>query len=111
MGGTTDYRAEQAFVQRHYVHMPLPNTAPRIMVTLISLDHVQQLADQLSPLDQVRLIEHLARQIALALATLDTPAQSDREDAWAQLAQLREEPAALSADRLADEQLPAVAEP
>ncbi len=75
------------------------------------LSPVPCLADQLSPLDQVRLIEHLSRQIALALATLDTPAQSDREDAWAQLAQLREEPAALSADRLADEQLPAVAEP
>ncbi len=27
----------------------------------ISLDHVQRLAGQLSPLDQVRLIEHLWR--------------------------------------------------
>src|SRR6266542_1729640 len=34
MGGTTDYRAEQASVQRHDVHLPLPNAAPRIMVTL-----------------------------------------------------------------------------
>jgi hypothetical protein len=34
MGGTTDYRAEQAFVQRHDVHLPLPNAAPRILVTL-----------------------------------------------------------------------------
>jgi hypothetical protein len=72
----------------------------------ISLDHVQRLADLLSPLDQVRLIEHLSRQIALALATLDTPAQSDREEAWAKLAQLREELVTLPADRPANEQLP-----
>jgi len=72
----------------------------------ISLDHVQRLADQLSPLDQVRLIEHLSRRIALALATLDAPAQAGGEDVWAKLAQLREELAALPADRLASEQLP-----
>jgi len=54
----------------------------------ISLDHVQRLADQLSPLDQVRLIEHLSRQIAPALA------------------QLRDELAVLPPDRLAREQLP-----
>ncbi len=41
----------------------------------ITLDHVQHLADQLSPLDQVRLIEHLSRQIAPALDTQpDAPA-------------------------------------
>lgn len=56
----------------------------------ISLDHVQQLADQLSPLDQVRLIEHLSRQIAPALADA-APAPSRDEDAWAKLARLREE--------------------
>jgi hypothetical protein len=72
----------------------------------ISLDHVKRLAGQLSPLDQVRLIEHLSRQIALALATRDTPAPADGEDAWAKLAQLRQELAALPADRLAHEQLP-----
>ena len=72
----------------------------------ISIDEVQHLADLLSPLDQVRLIEHLSRQIALALATLDTPAGAGGEDAWAKLAQLREELATLPADRPANEQLP-----
>jgi hypothetical protein len=72
----------------------------------ISLDHVQRLADQLSPLDQVRLIEHLSRQIAVALATLEGPAHTGGEDAWAKLAQLREELATLPADRPANEQLP-----
>ena len=72
----------------------------------ISLDHVQRLADQLSPLDQVRLIEHLSQRIAVVLAALDTPAQEGSEDAWAKLAQLREELAALPANRLASEQLP-----
>jgi len=72
----------------------------------ISLDHVQRLADQLSPLDQVRLIEHLPRRIAVVVATLDTPAQVASEDAWAKLAQLREELAALPAHRSANEQLP-----
>jgi hypothetical protein len=58
----------------------------------ISLDDVQHLADQLSPLDQVRLIEYLSRQIAPALAETATPpvAVSD-EAAWAKLARLREE--------------------
>ena len=74
----------------------------------ISLDDVQYLADQLSPLDQVRLIEHLSRQIAPALAeTAAAPATVSDEDAWAKLARLREELAALPADRLASEQLAA----
>jgi hypothetical protein len=72
----------------------------------ISLDDVRHLADQLSPLDQVRLIEHLARQSTAALATLDTLARVGGEDAWAKLAQLREELATLPADRPANEQLP-----
>jgi hypothetical protein len=58
----------------------------------ISLDDVQHLADQLSPLDQVRLIEYLSRQIAPALAPPpDTSANAGAEDAWAKLARLREE--------------------
>jgi len=74
----------------------------------ISLDDVQHLADQLSPLDQVRLIEHLARQIAPAFAeTSDAPATVSDEDAWAKLARLREELATLPTDRLASEQLTA----
>ncbi len=74
----------------------------------ISLDQVQQLADLLSPLDQVRLIEHLTRQIAPALvARSGIPAASRSEDAWARLEQLRAELAALPAERLASEQLEA----
>ena len=58
----------------------------------ITLDHVQHLAGQLSPLDQVRLIEYLSRQIAPALAeTAAAPATTSDEDAWAKLARLREE--------------------
>ncbi|MFL5802135.1 MAG: hypothetical protein ACJ8CR_10395 [Roseiflexaceae bacterium] len=70
---------------------------------MITLDHVQDLADQLSPLDQVRLIEHLSRQIAPALAS----ANAGAEDAWAKLARLREELATLPAAGLASEQLAA----
>jgi hypothetical protein len=74
----------------------------------ITLDHVQHLADLLSPLDQVRLIEHLSRQIAPVLATPpDVPAKAADNDAWAKLERLREELAALPADRLASEQLAA----
>jgi len=74
----------------------------------ISLDDVQHPVDQLSPLDQVRLTEHLSRQLAPALAAASpAPAPVHAEDAWAKLAQLREELAALPADRLASEQLSA----
>ena len=73
----------------------------------ITLDDVQHLADQLSPLDQVRLIEHLSRQIAPALAPPPEASANAGEDAWAKLARLREELAALPADRLASEQLAA----
>jgi hypothetical protein len=74
----------------------------------ISLDNVQHLADQLSPLDQVKLIEHLSRQIAPALASSSQPTRDvGAEDAWAKLARLREELATLPADRLASEQLSA----
>jgi len=74
----------------------------------ISLDQVQHLADMLSPLDQVRLIEHLSRQIAPALVERPgAPATPHGEDAWARLEQLRTELAALPAERLASEQLAA----
>jgi hypothetical protein len=74
----------------------------------ISLDQVQHLADLLSPLDQVRLIEHLSRQIAPAIAEhVVAPATPHGEDAWARLEQLRTELAALPAERLASEQLAA----
>jgi hypothetical protein len=70
------------------------------------LDHVQQLANQLSPLDQVRLIEYLSRQIAPALTNQAVePKANPTEDAWAKLARLRAELARLPADRLASEQL------
>ena len=54
----------------------------------ISLDHVQQLADQLPPLDQVRLIEHLTTQIAHVVAAAQPTAQEalpSPTEAWAQL--------------------------
>lgn len=74
----------------------------------VSLNQVQQLADMLSTLDQVRLIEHLSRQIAPAIAKHPVaPAASRGEDAWARLEQLRTELAALPAERLASEQLEA----
>lgn len=74
----------------------------------ISLDQVQQLADMLSALDQVRQIEHLSRQIAPALAEHPVaPAAPRGEDAWARLEQLRTELAALPAERLASEQMAA----
>jgi hypothetical protein len=72
----------------------------------ISLDDVRHLVDQLSPLDQIRLIEHLSRRIAPALASPPgAPVHAGAEDAWTGLARLREELAALPADRLASEQL------
>ena len=59
---------------------------------MITLDNVQHLADQLSPLDQVRLIEHLSRKIAPALTSAAAPSAAEsNEDAWAKLARLREE--------------------
>jgi hypothetical protein len=74
----------------------------------ITLDQIQHLADQLSPLDQVRLIEHLSRQIAPALETPpDAPTNLGANDAWTNLERLREELASLPADRLASEQLAA----
>jgi len=74
----------------------------------ISLNQVQQLADMLSTLDQVRLIEHLSRQIAPVLAERPVAPFAPRgEDAWARLEQLRTELAALPAERLASEQLAA----
>jgi hypothetical protein len=71
-----------------------------------TLDDVQQLANQLSPLDQFRLIEYLSRQIAPALIVpVIKAAEATTGDAWAKLARLREELAQLPAGRLASEQL------
>jgi len=38
LGGTTDYRADPASVQRHVVHVPHPDAAPRFLVTLKSYE-------------------------------------------------------------------------
>lgn len=73
-------------------------------MTNVTLDEVERLANQLTPLDQVRLIEHLSRQIAPALATQIAPPVNN---AWERLEQLREELTSLPATRLASEQLEA----
>jgi hypothetical protein len=59
-----------------------------------ALDEVMRLAEQLDPLDQVRLIEHLAPRIARAIAgigpgKLDRPASG--EDAWIEFLRVGEE--------------------
>ena len=55
-----------------------------------TLDQVQQLVDQLSPLEQVKLLEYLAPRIVRAVA--QQPAMSDSpahyEGAWAELFRL-----------------------
>ncbi|MDZ4717553.1 MAG: hypothetical protein SH847_03720 [Roseiflexaceae bacterium] len=71
-----------------------------------TLDRVQQLANQLSALDQVRLIEYLSRQIAPVLTAQAVERNvNPSDDAWAKLARLRAELAGLPADHLASEQL------
>lgn len=58
----------------------------------ITRDDAQQLMDQLSPLDQLRLIAYLSRQLAPVLAeTRTSPANTSAEDAWTRLTRLREE--------------------
>ncbi len=42
----------------------------------ITLEAVQQLVDQLSPLDQVRLIAYLTQRMAPALETVQAPAST-----------------------------------
>lgn len=73
----------------------------------INLDEVQKLADKLSALDQLRLIEYLSRRIAPALEVAPATGESADNDAWARLAALRQELAALPAGRSAGEQLEA----
>jgi hypothetical protein len=46
----------------------------------VSLEAVLHMADQLPPLDQARLIEHLSRRLALAAST---PTAQSGTDAWA----------------------------
>jgi hypothetical protein len=71
-----------------------------------TLDQVLTMAKRLPPIDQVRLIEHLAPHIEHALAS-SPAAPPAANDAWERLARLREELAALPADRSAGEQLDA----
>lgn len=59
-----------------------------------TLDEVRRLADALSPLDQVRLLEHLLPRIAcaVALAQSATPAApSASRDAWQEFLRLGDE--------------------
>ena len=55
-----------------------------------TLDQVQQLVDQLSPLEQVKLLEYLSSRIARAVAQqqITAVARSQYEDAWAELFRL-----------------------
>jgi hypothetical protein len=55
----------------------------------MTLEEIERLANELSPLDQVRLIEHLTHRLAPALAEVQ-PATT-APDAWARWDQLREE--------------------
>ena len=55
-----------------------------------TLDKVQSLADQLSPLDQVRLLEHLIPRIARVVSSShSTPASNT--DAWREFFRLGDE--------------------
>lgn len=61
-------------------------------MTHITLDDVQHLVDQLSPLDQARLVEHLMHRIVPIVAAAQPAATgSQKADAWARWDQLREE--------------------
>lgn len=72
----------------------------------VTLDDVQMLVDQLSPLDQARLIDYLShRQASRHAETTNAPTIAQPSDALAKLAQLRTELATLPAERLASEQL------
>lgn len=52
----------------------------------LSLETVQHLADQLPPLDQARLIEHLSRQLAMAALAQPSPPEPARlPAAWTHL--------------------------
>ncbi len=61
-----------------------------------TLDQVQHLVDQLSPLEQVKLLEYLAPRIVRAVAQQPATlvAASQYQDAWAELFQLGEDIAA-----------------
>ena len=52
----------------------------------ITLEALQQLADQLSPLDQIQLIAHLTQRIAPVLQTVQVPAAAAQaDDPWTKL--------------------------
>lgn len=60
----------------------------------ITLEEIQTLADRLTPHDQARLIEHLSRRLAVAVAPLPTPVRSPEEisaAAWERWAAFRED--------------------
>jgi hypothetical protein len=59
------------------------------------LDQVQQLVDQLTPIDQVRLLAYVANRVAQMIPTALTAAgKSKAVDAWERLFELGEELAA-----------------
>lgn len=67
----------------------------------ITLEHVERLVDQLTPLDQVRLLEYLAPRIARAVEdaqAVERVAEPQAERAWAELFRV--------GDRLADTDRP-----
>jgi hypothetical protein len=60
-------------------------SSEEVGMTTTMLEQAQQLADQLTPLEQVRLLEYLTPQIARAMATVQAPhATTDPAptDAW-----------------------------
>ena len=60
-----------------------------------TLDQVQQLVDQLTPVDQVRLLAYVASRVAQVFPTSLTSADKpEAVDAWARLFELGEELAA-----------------
>jgi hypothetical protein len=64
----------------------------------VTLDAVLDLVKQLSPLDQVRLIEHIAPQLEQALAGVQPQSAPARQDAWGALAHLGPAPSAEDID-------------
>jgi hypothetical protein len=64
----------------------------------VSLDAVLALVKQLLPIDQVRLITHIALQLEQALAEVPPHSAPTRRDAWGALAHLGAAPSAEDID-------------
>ncbi len=64
----------------------------------VSLDAVLTLVKQLSPIDQVRLIAHIASLLEQALAGTQSQSASARQDGWGALAHLGPAPSAEDID-------------